>query len=91
MSRAGQMRRAGLAVLAVIALVGISCAPLNSKLPKDRYPTKSGDGPVAGVTGAPRNGYRFTNLAGGRDDNRLFVCLTFSGGGTRAAALAYGR
>jgi len=90
MSRAGQMRGAGLAVLAAIALVGISCAPLNSKLPKDRYPTKSGDGPVAGVTGAPRNGYRFTNLAGGRDDNRLFVCLTFSGGGTRAAALAYG-
>ena len=37
-----------------------------------------------------RRGYRFDNLGGGTADNQLFVCLAFSGGGTRAAALAYG-
>src|SRR5512142_1482903 len=39
----------------------------------------------------PRSGYRFDALdpgEGNTDTN--FVCLTFSGGGTRAAALAYG-
>lgn len=36
-------------------------------------------------------GYRFKPLEAGEDNtNSLFVCLTFSGGGTRAAALAYG-
>ncbi|MBL1218454.1 MAG: patatin-like phospholipase family protein [Planctomycetes bacterium] len=39
----------------------------------------------------PAHGYRFENLdvgAGNTDD--VFVCLTFSGGGTRAGAMAYG-
>jgi len=81
------MRRTVLALLAVAVL---SCAPLNSKLTADRFPTVGGDGPVIGATGEPRNGYRFTNLAGTNDENKLFLCLTFSGGGTRAAALAYG-
>lgn len=36
-------------------------------------------------------GYRFDNLQPGpRNTDSLFVCLTFSGGGTRAAALSYG-
>jgi NTE family protein len=36
-------------------------------------------------------GYRFDNLKPGpRNTDSLFICLTFSGGGTRAAALAYG-
>jgi NTE family protein len=36
-------------------------------------------------------GYRFDNLKPGpRNTDTLFICLTFSGGGTRAAALAYG-
>lgn len=34
--------------------------------------------------------YRFDPAATGANTNSLFVCLTFSGGGTRAAALAYG-
>ena len=36
-------------------------------------------------------GYRFENFpAAGKNTDSLFVILTFSGGGTRAAALAYG-
>jgi NTE family protein len=36
-------------------------------------------------------GYRFETLQPGpRNTDELFICLTFSGGGTRAAALAYG-
>jgi len=35
-------------------------------------------------------GYRFDNLSGPAAADRLFIILTFSGGGTRAAALSYG-
>lgn len=35
-------------------------------------------------------GYRFDTLAKGNNSEDLFVILTFSGGGTRAAALSYG-
>lgn len=38
----------------------------------------------------PSQGYRFDALASPDNSDSLFVCLTFSGGGTRAAALAYG-
>jgi NTE family protein len=39
----------------------------------------------------PLGGYRFINTQRGADNSSgLFVVLTFSGGGTRAAALAYG-
>jgi NTE family protein len=34
--------------------------------------------------------YRFNFEAGTNNSNSLFICLAFSGGGTRAAALAYG-
>ncbi|MDA8140526.1 MAG: hypothetical protein M0036_17920, partial [Desulfobacteraceae bacterium] len=38
-----------------------------------------------------QSGYRFDALAPGpRNSDALFVCLMFSGGGTRAAALSYG-
>lgn len=71
--------------VALLSLL-ISCAPTTVRLRPEQFPTAGGDGP----------GYRFANLAGGpqskefKDANRFFVCLTFSGGGTRAAALAYG-
>lgn len=38
----------------------------------------------------PQSGYRFENLSGQDNSDSLFVILTFSGGGTRAAALSYG-
>ncbi|QTF93857.1 patatin-like phospholipase family protein [Halomonas sp. BM-2019] len=38
----------------------------------------------------PASGYRYANLEGAPDSEELFVILSFSGGGTRAAALAYG-
>lgn len=39
----------------------------------------------------PKSGYRFDALDPGRgNSDSLFVCLMFSGGGTRAAALSYG-
>lgn len=39
---------------------------------------------------APQAGYRFERLERGDNTDELFVILTFSGGGTRAAALAFG-
>ena len=63
-----------------LSMAVISCATATTKLRTDQLPTAGGDG----------QGYRFENLAGGKRDNQLFVCLAFSGGGTRAAALAYG-
>jgi NTE family protein len=39
---------------------------------------------------APDAGYRFERLEQGDNSDDLFVIVTFSGGGTRAAALAYG-
>jgi NTE family protein len=38
----------------------------------------------------PQAGYRFDTLERGENSDELFVIVTFSGGGTRAAALAYG-
>lgn len=35
-------------------------------------------------------GYRYTNVQGPADDDGVLVSLSFSGGGTRAAALSYG-
>src|SRR5208337_1784172 len=61
-------------------VTAISCATSTARLRTDQLPNAGGAGP----------GYRFENLAGGKDENKLFVCLAFSGGGTRAAALSYG-
>jgi NTE family protein len=61
-------------------IAAISCATSTTRLRTDQLPNAGGAGP----------GYRFENLEGGKDENKLFVCLAFSGGGTRAAALAYG-
>jgi NTE family protein len=42
------------------------------------------------VAGRPAPDYRFERaVATGKNTNSLFVCLAFSGGGTRAAALSY--
>jgi predicted acylesterase/phospholipase RssA len=43
-----------------------------------------------GPAQAPPVRYTFDQLAATDSDDDLFICLTFSGGGTRAAALAYG-
>jgi predicted acylesterase/phospholipase RssA len=71
--------RARLGALAVLCLVAVGCAhyPLNARLPED----SSAD-----------RGYRFPPVVIARPDpaDELFVCLSFSGGGTRAAAFAYG-
>ncbi len=37
-----------------------------------------------------QEGYRFDAIEAGSNSDSLFICLTFSGGGTPAAALAYG-
>jgi NTE family protein len=47
--------------------------------------------PLGSPVRAPSQGYRFENFpTAGKNTDSLFVILTFSGGGTRAAALAYG-
>jgi NTE family protein len=38
----------------------------------------------------PGHGYRYWNLPHPNNSDEVFVCLTFSGGGGRAAALSYG-
>jgi NTE family protein len=38
----------------------------------------------------PDGGYRFDALEAGVNTDSLFICLAFSGGGTRAAAFSYG-
>ncbi|MCC7327198.1 MAG: patatin-like phospholipase family protein [Burkholderiales bacterium] len=74
---AAQARREakGLLILAV-ALLANGCAQLPSDPKLDRYD--------------PGYGYRFSNLSSADNSDSLLVVLTFSGGGTRAAALAYG-
>ena len=62
------------------SVAAISCAMTTTRLQTNHFPSAGGVG----------QGYRFENLAGGKEENKLFVCLAFSGGGTRAAALAYG-
>jgi len=37
-----------------------------------------------------RQGYRFGNCSAGENSDELFIALSFSGGGTRAAAFSYG-
>lgn len=71
-------RRSGLAPgwgLAVFVLLA-GCAHYPPNMPLDRHD--------------PAYGYRFTNLASPDEADDMLVVVTFSGGGTRAAAMAYG-
>jgi NTE family protein len=71
------MRASRLAAFLAILAVFTACAhyPLNA--PLQAY--------------APAGGYRFDNLeTGAGNTDTTLLCLTFSGGGTRAAAFAYG-
>jgi NTE family protein len=68
------MRRSALLYLAVLVLQGCAHYVVNEQ--------KSATSP--GLE------YRFPAVAQGPNTNSLFVCLEFSGGGTRAAALSYG-
>jgi NTE family protein len=63
-------------LIAAVVLLAAACAhaPLNQSLPK------------ADIT----TGYRYANMSLPRGDDGLFVVLTFSGGGSRAAGFAYG-
>ena len=69
-------RAARLPLLGCLLLV-VSCASHTAWNP-----------PLAKYT--PETGYRFERLERGDNSDELFVIVTFSGGGTRAAALAYG-
>ena len=71
--------RARLGALVLVSVLAVGCAhyPLNAPLP------------AAGDAGT---GYRFPAMVVEKPDpaDEIFVCLSFSGGGTRAAAFAYG-
>jgi NTE family protein len=62
--------------LAVLCLAVIGCAHVVPDQKLDRHSTQKG--------------YRFSTLPSPGNSDSLFIVLTFSGGGTRAAALAYG-
>jgi predicted acylesterase/phospholipase RssA len=63
--------------LVPILICAGGCAPAYRNAPLEVY--------------APDSGYRFETLKCGEgNSDELFVCVTFSGGGSRAAALAYG-
>lgn len=63
-------------VLLCCALLLSACASFTPNPPLERYD--------------PQAGYRFERLERGDNSDELFVIAPFSGGGTRAAALAYG-
>jgi predicted acylesterase/phospholipase RssA len=65
-----------LVMMALIAGVSAGCAHYFVNPALDSY--------------SAAQGYRFNPESSGNNTNSLFVCLTFSGGGTRAAALSYG-
>lgn len=68
-------RRAALSILLLILLAACAHYPFNTDL----------------KTYEPQGGYRFDNLAAGDGNtDTVLLCLAFSGGGTRAAAFAYG-
>jgi NTE family protein len=63
-----------LIVIFIFAITGCATYPVNPRLSQYN----------------PQSGYRFENIMGSENSDGLFVILTFSGGGTRAAALSYG-
>jgi len=64
-------------IISIVALGAIACtAHFPANEPLARYD--------------PASGYRLTGLESAGNSKELFLMLTFSGGGTRAAALAYG-
>ena len=66
--------RAALVTVIILILTGCATYPVNPPLAQYN----------------PQSGYRFENLTAPENSDSLFVILTFSGGGTRAAALSYG-
>ena len=62
------------ALLIIYAVTGCATYPANPQLSQYN----------------PKTGYRYENLKAPGNSESLFVILTFSGGGTRAAALSYG-
>lgn len=68
------MQRLGSILAALLSLC--ACAALPENPPLTKYD--------------PAAGYRFDQLQHADNSDRLFVIVTFSGGGTRAAALAFG-
>ncbi|MHC1741538.1 MAG: patatin-like phospholipase family protein [Syntrophobacteraceae bacterium] len=71
----GALRRLGVFGVILAALVA-GCAHYPVNQPLSRYD--------------PETGYRARNLVDSTHDDELLLMLSFSGGGTRAAALAYG-
>lgn len=68
--------RFGLIATAVLGVITIGCAPAYQNGPLERADT--------------RDGYRFETLSPGEGNtDETFICVTFSGGGVRAAALGY--
>ncbi|MDT7041379.1 patatin-like phospholipase family protein [Candidatus Nitronereus thalassa] len=63
-------------VLVALCFASSGCATFPENTPLSKYD--------------PQAGYRFGNLSAPSNSDKLFVILTFSGGGTRAAALSYG-
>ncbi len=63
-----------LALWLCLAVLGCAHYPVNAPL----------------ATYSPNAGYRFNAFDDASNSDALFVCLTFSGGGTRAGAFAYG-
>src|SRR5262245_50823301 len=79
----GHVRRRGGVLLVAALAAAYGCASYPKTAPLAKY--------------ALTAGYRFEQLPpvvrisnAGRNSDRLFVVLAFSGGGTRAAALSYG-
>lgn len=71
------MKRRLYGVLAIVLLAAVAgCATYQVNPRLDKHDAAAG--------------YRFANLKPDGNSDSLFVILTFSGGGTRAAALAYG-
>ena len=65
---------AGVIVIAISGLTGCAHYPMTAALPPQK----------------PAARYAFEQIPSTAADDDLFVCLTFSGGGTRAAAFSYG-